>query len=148
MRIWYRLAADGIMLIHVGYVAFVIGGLLAVLVGWARGWKWTQNTPFRVLHLLAIAIVVGESCCEVACPLTTWEQSLRTLAGESSYRGDFIANCVHDLLFFEAEPWVFTACYTLFGLAVLLTFVLHPPRICGKVRRKGTSPIKGSQVER
>jgi hypothetical protein len=33
------------------------------------------------------------------------------------------------LLFFDAEPWVFTVCYTLFGLAVLATFVLAPPRL-------------------
>lgn len=135
MQIWYRLAADGIVLMHVGYVAFVVGGLLAVLAGCWRGWQWTRNTPFRVLHLLAIAIVVGEACGGIVCPLTSWEQSLRTLAGQSSYRGDFIANWVHELLFYDAEPWVFTTCYTLFGLAVLLAFVLHPPRIFDKFRR-------------
>jgi hypothetical protein len=36
---------------------------------------------------------------------------------------------VHDVLFFENVPaWVFTVCYSLFGLAVLATFVLAPPR--------------------
>jgi len=52
----------------------------------------------------------------------------KRIAEVAAYRGDFIAQWLHDLLFFDAEPWVFTMCYTLFGLAVLATFVLAPPR--------------------
>ena len=39
-----------------------------------------------------------------------------------------MANLVHDLLFFDAEPWVFTLLYTAFGLLVVATFVMAPPR--------------------
>ena len=71
-------------------------------------------------------------------PLTTWEQSLRELAGERSYQGDFLANWVHEILFYEAEPWVFTLCYSVFGFFVLLTFVLYPPRL---LERRKTNAV-------
>ena len=128
MQLFYRLAADGVVILHCVYVSFVIFGQIAILAGWALHWKWTRNITFRVLHLLAIAFVVGEALCGIPCPLTTWEQSLRNLAGDRSYQGDFLANWVHEILFYEGEPWVFTVCYSLFGLLVLLTFLFYPPR--------------------
>jgi hypothetical protein len=128
MALIYRLLADLTVIVHAAYVLFVIFGLLAVLIGYVRRWTWICNLWFRILHLLMIAVVVAEAQFEITCPLTTWEQRLRRLAGQESYRGDFIANLVHDLLFFDAEPWVFTLCYTLFGLVVASTFWLVPPR--------------------
>ena len=68
MQLFYRLSADLIVLIHFAYVSFVIVGLIAILAGWVLRWKWTRNTTFRVTHLLAIAIVVGEALCGITCP--------------------------------------------------------------------------------
>ncbi len=132
MRGLYRLAADAVVIVHFAYVAFVVVGLLAILLGlaWRRG--WARNCWFRSLHLLAIVVVAAEAMCGITCPLTTWEQQLRTLAGETADRGDFLADWVHRLMFFDAEPGVFTACYVLFGLVVLATFVLAPPRWAAK----------------
>jgi hypothetical protein len=42
----------------------------------------------------------------ITCPLTTWEQDFRLKSGQQTYQGDFIANWVHDVLFFEAPPWM------------------------------------------
>lgn len=128
MQLAYRLAADAVLVFHVSYVAFVILGFLLTVIGILARWSWIRNCWFRSLHLVAILLVVAESLLGVICPLTTWESELRKLAGQAAYRGDFIAQWLHDLLFFDAEPWVFTMCYTLFGLAVLATFVLAPPR--------------------
>jgi hypothetical protein len=132
MQLFYRLAADVIVLIHFAYVAFVILGLVAILAGWMLRWQWTRNTLFRVLHLLAITIVVVQAICGVPCPLTVWEQSLRSLAGEVTYQGAFLANCMHETLFYDADPWVFTLSYSIFGTVVLLTFWLDPPRFLRK----------------
>jgi polyferredoxin len=128
MRLFYRLAADLVVVVHFAYVAFVVMGLLAILLGAVLRWRWVRSLWFRVLHLLAILVVAAEAVCGITCPLTTWEQDLRTLAGDTAYRGDFIAAWVHDGLFYDAEPWVFTVCYVLFALIVLATFVLAPPR--------------------
>jgi hypothetical protein len=128
MQLVYRLAADTIVVVHFTYVGFVIVGFLLTLIGVLAGWKWIRNLYFRAAHLLAILIVVAESLGGITCPLTTWESQLRTLAGQTAYEGDFIAEWVHDMLFVNAQPWAFTLCYTLFGLAVLATFILAPPR--------------------
>ncbi len=127
MLLVYRLLADVVVLIHAAYVAFVGLGLVLTLIGAWRGWAWVRRPAFRYLHLAMILIVVVEAWLGITCPLTTWEQWLRDLAGEESYQGDFIANAVHQLLFHDAPPWVFTVCYSLFGAAVAATFWLAPP---------------------
>jgi len=95
-----------------------------------------------------IVIVVGEAWAGITCPLTTWEQQLREAAGQQAYRGAFLANLVHDLLFYDAEPWVFAVAYTEFGLLVVGSFVLAPPRWPKRLKRtelKGTEEVTKSQ---
>jgi hypothetical protein len=137
MALFYRILADVIVAVHFSYMAFVVFGQLAVLVGILARWEWIRNFKFRLIHLAAILIVVLESWLGITCPLTTWERQLRAASGEESYTGDFIARWLHDLLFFEAEPWVFTLCYSVFGAVVLLTLVLAPPR-----RRRSETPAE------
>ncbi len=127
MPSFYRLAADLMVVVHLTFVAFVVFGQLAILIGILRGWPWVRGLKFRMLHLLAIAVVVVQSLLGTTCPLTTWEKQLRRLGGQESYPGDFLARWAHDLLFFDAEPSVFALIYTLFGLLVLLTFLFAPP---------------------
>ncbi|MCA9016059.1 MAG: DUF2784 domain-containing protein [Planctomycetaceae bacterium] len=124
----YRLSADLTVVIHFSFVLFVLLGQILITVGVLAGWNWVRNFKFRVIHLVSILFVVVESVLGVICPLTTLEKWLRDKAGQASYQGDFIATWVHDALFMTAEPWVFTLCYSLFGLLVLITFFLAPPR--------------------
>ncbi len=129
--IWSRLLADGIVVFHACYVGFVVFGLAATLVGAVCRWSWVRNIYFRAIHLAMIAIVVGEAVTGIPCPLTIWEKQLRTRAGQASYPGDFIGHWVHRLIFYDVPPWVFTWAYIVFGLAVVATFVLAPPRLPG-----------------
>ncbi|MFO1093677.1 MAG: DUF2784 domain-containing protein [Planctomycetaceae bacterium] len=128
MQLVYQILADVVVAAHFAYVMFVILGLLAVLIGRIFQWEWTRRFWFRVIHLAMILIVVVESWFGVVCPLTTWENSLRKLAGQTTYNGAFIAQWIHDVLFVEASPAVLTTCYTVFGLAVLASFIVSPPR--------------------
>ncbi len=125
----YRLAADLVLVLHAAYIAFVLLGLVCVLLGMTRSWAWTRNFWFRAAHLLAIAYVVVQAFYGMVCPLTTLENALRLRGGEEAYaEGGFIQFWLHRLIFFDAEPWVFTLCYTLFGLLVLATMWWAPPR--------------------
>jgi polyferredoxin len=144
MSLVYRILADLIVAAHFAYVAFVIGGLVVVLIGGIVGWKPVRNCWFRLIHLLMIGIVVAEAWCGATCPLTIWENKLRRLSGETTYAGGFIANALHDALFFEAEPWVFTLCYTLFALAVLATLFLVPPH---RPHSAGKSIVRSTKME-
>ena len=124
----YRCLADAIAAIHFAYVAFVVVGMAAILLGIVFGWRFVRNFWFRGLHFLAIAVVAAESLAGFVCPLTTWEYRLRAAAGESAEEGTFVGRWVHRLMFFSAPEWVFTSGYCLFALLVVLTLVLAPPR--------------------
>ncbi|MCA9111121.1 MAG: DUF2784 domain-containing protein [Planctomycetaceae bacterium] len=128
MPMFYRLLADLIVVVHFAYVLSVILGLVAILMGRVLKWDWVRNRWFRGVHLAMILIVVLEAWIGFTCPLTTWENQLRSLAGQSTHKGAFIADYVHELLFIDAEPWVFTLCYTLFGTAVIASLFFVPPR--------------------
>ena len=79
--LWYLLAADALLFSHVLFVAFVVFGLVLVLVGKALDWAWVRNRWFRYAHLAAIAVVVIQAWVGAICPLTTWEMALREHAG-------------------------------------------------------------------
>jgi hypothetical protein len=54
--------------------------------------------------------------------LTLWENELRRLAGQSGYKETFVEHWLHEGLFYQAEPWVFTTIYTCFGVLVMLVW--------------------------
>ncbi|MCC6126616.1 MAG: DUF2784 domain-containing protein [Pirellulales bacterium] len=124
----YRLLADLVVAIHFAYVGFVVAGLLAILLGGWRKWRWVRNFWFRLIHFLMIAVVVGESLFGVICPLTDWEDALREKAGETVQQGTFIGRMLHDLLFLEVPQGALAPFYCVFGLIVLATVFLVPPR--------------------
>jgi hypothetical protein len=140
MQFIFRIAADATVCFHMAYVLFVVLGQATVILGAICGWKWIRNTTFRLLHLLAISIVVIESWLGITCPLTTLENHLRAKSGATSYNGDFIANVVHNALFLELEPWAFTTMYSLFGLAVFVTLFACPPRAFTRRSPTGNTP--------
>ena len=122
------LLANGVLLIHAGIAAFVVGGLVLTVVGNLNHWNWVNNIWFRAAHLAAIAVVVGESWLGLVCPLTTLEMSLRSRAGESSYGGGFIEHWLQQLLYYSAPSWLFVVVYTAFAVLVLATWYYFPPR--------------------
>ena len=128
----YRVLADLVLLLHTSFVVFVIAGLVLVLLGGVRGWHWVRNPWFRVMHLLAIGIVVLQAWLGVLCPLTTLEMSLRARAGDAVYPGSFIAHWLEALLYYQAPAWVFTACYTVFGFLMVASWYAVRPRSFSK----------------
>jgi hypothetical protein len=127
----YLLLADVLLVLHVSFVLFVVLGQCLILAGGWRSWAWVRNPWFRLLHLLAIAVVVIQAWFGVVCPLTTWEMALRSRAGSATYEGAFIAHWLHTLLYYRAPAWVFALVYTLFGLTVVLAWLRVRPRPFG-----------------
>lgn len=134
----YHILADVVLAGHVFFIAFVVGGFAAVILGAIFHYRWVRSLGFRIAHGAAIAIVVLQSWLGSACPLTTGEMQLREKAGGSTYQETFMAHWLHELLFFEAPDWVFSLCYTLFGVAVLGVWFLVPPRMPGNKFSNGT----------
>ncbi|MBR9912198.1 MAG: DUF2784 domain-containing protein [Gammaproteobacteria bacterium] len=121
------LLADAILVVHVMFVLFVTLGLFAIYLGYFLSWHWVKNRVFRIVHVVAIGIVVLQSWASVICPLTSWEMALREAAGAEFYSGSFIQHWLQNLLYYSAPDWVFIVFYTLFGGLVVASWYLVPP---------------------
>jgi hypothetical protein len=120
----YSLLADTILVIHFAFVVFVVFGFMLILLGLLARWSWVNNRKFRIAHLAAIGLVVLQAWFGQLCPLTVWENELRRQAGQSGYAETFVEHWLHEVLFYQAEPWVFTTIYTCFGVLVVLVWFL------------------------
>ena len=125
---WYGYLADLIVFFHAAYVAFVVFGLLAILLGSVLRWQWIRNPWFRVIHLLMIAVVAVEAAFGWKCPLTDWEDQLRGLAGQPISGETFVGRLLHSVIFYNAPGWAWTVLYVGFALLVLSTFYFAPVR--------------------
>lgn len=124
----YQWLADAVLVLHLAVVLFVVGGLVAVIVGNRRGWRWVNRPLFRLAHLGAIGFVVLQAWLGATCPLTLLENHLRLQAGQAGYGGSFIEHWVQALLYYQAPDIVFVSIYTLFFGLVVGTWLRFPPR--------------------
>jgi hypothetical protein len=124
--------ADVILVLHAIVVLFNVTALPVIWVGHLRGWAFVRNFYFRVVHLLLIGVVAAESVFGIWCPLTTWEDALRS---EPLHPNGFIAHWLHQLLFYDFPAWVFTVAYLLFFLLVVVTFYIVRPQLPTYCRR-------------
>jgi hypothetical protein len=125
--IW-SLLADLVLFTHVLTVLFVVLGLVLIILGNLRSWRFVNAWWFRLTHLATIGVVVAQSWLGITCPLTTLELWLRAQAGEATYAGGFIEHWLSRLLYFNAPPWVFVLAYSVFGAMVLAAWWRWPPR--------------------
>ncbi len=85
----YRLLADGVLLLHLGFILFVVFGALLV----ARRRRWLP------VHLAAAGWGVLVEATGAICPLTWAELYFRRLAGEAGYQGGFIDHYLVPLIY-------------------------------------------------
>lgn len=83
------LLADAIVLVHVGFVAFVAFGGFLVL-------RWPR---LAWVHIPAVVWGAGIELTGDICPLTPLENALRQRAGRAPYGGDFVARYVLPVLY-------------------------------------------------
>ena len=100
-----RVAADAILVVHLAFIVFVVGGaLLAFRVSWM---PW--------LHLPAAAWGAWVEIAGRICPLTTLENHLRVRAGLQGYEESFVE---HYLL-----PVIYLSGLTR-GMQLVLAFIV------------------------
>ncbi|MFD1531766.1 DUF2784 domain-containing protein [Pseudonocardia aurantiaca] len=76
----FRLLADGVMLAHFGFLAFLaLGGFVAWRYPWVLG-----------LHVAAVGWGLLSVLAGVHCPLTAWEDRFRRLGGEQGMPRGFV----------------------------------------------------------
>jgi hypothetical protein len=87
--VFYSVAADFVVILHLAFVLFVVGGGFLVL-RWRRLW-W--------LHVPAAAWGALVELAGWICPLTPLENSLRGLAGQAGYTGGFVDHYIMAVLY-------------------------------------------------
>ncbi|OOZ40654.1 hypothetical protein BOW53_06920 [Solemya pervernicosa gill symbiont] len=120
----YRLLADGIVLLHLCFILFVIFG--AVALYFRRGLIW--------FHLPAVGWAALIELNGGHCPLTPLEIKIREAAGQMGYEAGFIDHYIIPLIY----PGEITSevAVTL-GIAVLLWNLLAYACIYRWCRRNG-----------
>jgi hypothetical protein len=86
----YGFLADMIMVLHFGFILFVVfGGFVAL--------RWYR---FALLHVPAVLWALFlELNPGTICPLTPLEQKLRLRAGEAAYTGGFIEHYLSPIIY-------------------------------------------------
>lgn len=108
----YRLLADVVLVVHFGYLVYlVLGGFVA--------WRWPRAFwP----HLVAVVWGVAVVAFSIACPLTGWENALRSAAGEATYAGSFIDRYIGGVVYpqdqLEQARWLVVVCVAVSWLGV------------------------------
>ena len=86
---FFRMGADLILAIHLGFIAFVLlGGLLVLRYRW-----------IAYLHIPAALWGAFVEISGRICVLTTWENSFRRSAGESGYAEGFVENYLVPIIY-------------------------------------------------
>lgn len=81
--------ADLTVLVHLGFIVFVVIGVLAVA-------RWPRLLP---VHLACAVWGAYTEFTSTVCPLTPLENRFRRLAGEAGYQGGFIEHYIWSLIY-------------------------------------------------
>ena len=122
----YRLLADGLVVVHVVFVGFVVLGGLLVL-----RWPWVAFA-----HLPAVAWGVVIEFAGWVCPLTPLENEAWEAGGGVAYQGDFIEHYLLPVLY-PAELTRLVQCAL--GLGALLLNVAVYALVIARRRRGRTA---------
>jgi len=121
----YGLLADAVLIIHLGFVLFVLLGGLLILK-----WRWIAWA-----HIPAAAWGVAIEFGGWTCPLTPLENHLRERAGEAAYSGDFIARYLLPVIYPEGltrEAQIALGLAALLFNAAIYALVVRKKRLTGR----------------
>lgn len=117
----FRLAADAVLLLHLGFILFALLGAALAL-----RWRWM---PW--LHLPALAWGATVEFMGWICPLTPLENALRRAGGAAGYAGSFVERYLVPLIYPGelTREWQFV----LGGLLLVINVAIY----CLVWRRRG-----------
>ena len=115
----YRALADAVVLFHLLFVAFAVGGGLL-----AFRWRWMP-----LVHLPAMAWAGWVEFTGRICPLTPLENHLRAAGGAAGYQGGFIEHYLMPVLYpadlTRELQWMLGTGLLAFNLAVYGAWLLR-----------------------
>ena len=119
--------ADAIMVIQLAWIIFMIWGFALTIGGFFHP-KFFERWLFRTIHLLGILFVTTLELLGKYCPLTVWENALRSHYNpETDYPGSFIIKQIEQMIYPDVLPLVVIIPTILVAAFTLAVFVLKPP---------------------
>jgi hypothetical protein len=118
---WYRAGADLVVVVHLLFIGFIVGGVFLT-------WRW----PLIIWpHIPAVIYGALVEFAGFTCPLTLLENDLRQRAGEAGYRGGFIAHYLVKVIY---PPGLTHGMQIGLGVLLLLVAIIG---YWGFLRRRG-----------
>lgn len=121
--IWSVLA-DLLLVLHLGFVVYVVTG--GLLVAWRPWTAW--------IHLPCAAYGTAIEVFGWVCPLTPLEQRFRRRAGQAGYEGGFIEHYLEGVLY--PAGWDDVR-YVLAAFVVVVNLAVYGWILFGRRRRRG-----------
>jgi hypothetical protein len=123
----YGFLADVLVLVHLAWVLFMVGGVLVTAAGvlWPPLLKYSG---WRIVHLVGMLFAGLLSIWGGFCPLTSLEYTLRRLAGQVAQEDTgFIIRLANRAIFPDMGQTMLSAVTIAAGLVVLGVCLWRPP---------------------
>jgi hypothetical protein len=117
--------SDILVVLHLLWATFMIAGVPLAIVGIFRP-GWRRLMKLRTIHLAGIVFTASVPLWGGICPLTRWEDLLRSGAGTTAVRS-FLADVAYRLLYVNVPIWVITLATSVIALASVVLYFLYPP---------------------
>jgi hypothetical protein len=88
---YYQLLADGVVVLHLFFILFVVLGGIMTLVRPKVIW----------VHIPCVLWAIIIELTGIICPLTPLENELRARAGQGMYSGDFVMHYLEPMIYLE-----------------------------------------------
>ena len=123
-----NLAANLVAVTHIGYFLFVLGGAVAIVVGYYRNREWVRRPWFRFLHVAAVFIVLFEEVTGIPCVLNLLQWALRSGATGEQQATEGFGGVLDFLLYGTISPFWLDVFYWSMGALTLMLLWVVPVR--------------------
>ena len=123
-----NVAANVVAVLHLVFVVFIVGEMIVILTPSARETRFVRDRSLRLLHVIAIYIVLVEEATGWSCPLNVLQWNLRSEAIGSAKATVGLGGLLDFLLYRTVPPIALDIMYWSFGLLVIVWLFVAPPR--------------------
>lgn len=117
---------DILVVLHLLWATFMIGGFVLAVVGIFQP-ACRRLVKLRTAHVIGIVLTASVPLWSGICPLTDWENALRTGAGLSTIPRSFLAHYANRILYINVAGWLITLLTSLVAVVSLILYFVYPP---------------------
>jgi hypothetical protein len=111
-----NLTADALAVLHIGYFIFIVWGTVAILL--PQRPAYIRDIRFRLVHMLAVYIVLAEDYLHIPCILNVAQWTLRTAGGGPYEAATGVSGLLDGLLYRTIPGSVLNVMYVALGVAL------------------------------